>query len=55
MDAQEFIKFTHELRYELWAAIGYHIFRESMELPDIVKIESRGPTGCDRGVSWYEV
>ena len=55
VDAQKFIKFMHELCYELWAVIGYHILRESMELPDIVEIELHGPTSCDRGVSRHEV
>ena len=44
-DAQKFIKFAHELRHELWAVVRYHVLRESMELPDIVEIESHGPTG----------
>ena len=54
-DPQEVIKFAHEVRHELWAAIRHHILRESVEFPDVVEIESCGPTGRDRGVGRYKV
>ena len=39
-----------ELCDELRTAIGNDLFRESVELPDVGKIESCGPEGCDRVV-----
>jgi len=55
LDSQQSVQLLHEGGDELWSAVGYDFLRETVELPDVLKVKVCHSGGGDCGNRFDEV